>query len=36
MRAKVFRELIDEVRILPRELDEATRRHPSSGPADRT
>jgi hypothetical protein len=32
MRAKVLRELIDEIRLLRRELDEATRRHPASGP----
>ena len=30
MRAKVFRELIDEIRLLRRELDEATLRHPAS------
>ena len=30
MRAKVVRELIDEIRMLRRELDEATRRHPAS------
>jgi hypothetical protein len=32
MRAKVFRELIDEIRLLRRELDEATKRHPASRP----
>jgi len=32
MRAKVLRELIDEIRILRRDLDEATKRHPASRP----
>ena len=31
LRAKVMRELIDEIRILRRELDEAATRHPASG-----
>ncbi|MEY2420020.1 MAG: hypothetical protein QOI95_87 [Acidimicrobiaceae bacterium] len=30
MRAKVVRELIEEIRLLRRELEEATRRHPAS------
>ena len=36
MRAKVFRELIDEIRLLRRELDEARKRHPASRPGTAT
>jgi hypothetical protein len=32
MRARVLRELIDEIRILRHEIDEATKRHPASRP----